>query len=435
MCKEIMVVLKIKKVLVQMIYKVIRLIKPLLMLFIPAHKRNELKRKFLSLSSSSSRERTIESLQFIKGINLIGFSRAEMGIGESCRIAANSMNAADIPFGIINFIGTNSARMGDMTWVHKEITSPIYSINIFHINAEQMPELNAIYSDSFFKNRYNIGVWHWELPDFPDEWMGSFQFVDEIWAPSTFVAESISLKSPVPVVKIPHSIEVKIASPRTRAYYNLPEDVFLFLTMYDVRSFQERKNPEASIRSFQLAFKPDNMSVGLVIKVNSYKANTHEMDKLNKLISDYNNIYIMDETLSRNDVNALLFVSDCFISLHRSEGFGLGLAEAMYLGKPVIGTNWSSTTDFMKSNNSCPVNYRMISVGKDYGPYKAYQQWADPDIEQASEYMKKLVIDPDYYHTVASQGEKYIKQYYSPKYIGEMMNRRIDYIRKWRFGG
>lgn len=358
-----------------------------------------------------------------------------MGIGESCRIAAKSMDAADIPFGIINFTGTNSARMGDTTWVHKEITSPIYSINIFHINAEQMPELNVVYGDSFFKNRYNIGVWHWELPDFPDEWIESFQFVDEIWAPSTFVAESISLKSPVPVVKVPHSIEVKITSPRTRSYYNLPEDVFLFLTMYDVRSFQERKNPEASVRSFQLAFEPDNMSVGLVIKVNSYKASTGEMDKLNKLIRDYKNIYIIDETLSRNDVNALLLASDCFISLHRSEGFGLGLAEAMYLGKPVIGTNWSSTTDFMKSNNSCPVDFRLISVGGNYGPYKAYQQWADPNIEQASEYMKKLVIDPDYYHTVASQGEKYIKQYYSPKYIGEMMSRRIKYIRKWRFGG
>src|SRR5690606_35232661 len=110
--------------------------------------------------------------------------------------------------GILNFIGTNSARMQDLTWSHREIESPLHSVNLFHINAEQMTEVYSHYGNSLFQERYNIGYWHWELPDFPDEWIDNFDLVDEVWVPSTFVADSIAMKSPVPVVKIPHSIKV-----------------------------------------------------------------------------------------------------------------------------------------------------------------------------------------------------------------------------------
>lgn len=151
-----------------------------------------------------------------------------MGIGESCRIAAKSLSAADIPFGIINFTGTNRARMTDLSWTEKEIDRPIFNVNIFHINAEQMTEVYAAHGNSIFQNRYNIGYWAWELPDFPDEWCDSFQLLDEIWVPSTFVNNSIAIKSPIPVVTIPHSIEVLITQPRNRAYFKLPEDVFSF---------------------------------------------------------------------------------------------------------------------------------------------------------------------------------------------------------------
>src|SRR5690606_3930186 len=149
-------------------------------------------------------------------------------------------------------------------------------INIFHINAEQMMEIYATYGNSIFDNRYNIGYWHWELPDFPDRWIENFNFVNEVWVPSTFVAEAISLKSPVPVVKIPHSIIVNIEQQRDREYYALPNDAFIFLTMYDINSYSERKNPQASIKAFQRAFKNNDLSVGLVVKVNLKNADSKE---------------------------------------------------------------------------------------------------------------------------------------------------------------
>ncbi|GGI46262.1 glycoside hydrolase [Paenibacillus marchantiophytorum] len=362
------------------------------------------------------------------GVNLVGYSRAEMGIGESCRIAAKSLNAENIPFGIINFEGTNSSRMSDTTWQHKEIKSPLYNVNIFHVNAEQMMEIYSSKGNEIFDNRYNIGYWHWELPDFPDEWIENFRFVDEVWVPSNFVLESISMKSPVPVVKIPHSIEVKIQSERTRQYFNLPEDPFLFLCMYDAHSYQERKNPEAAIIAFKMAFLPEDLSVGLVIKVNNSRSTPSEIKHLEEMIQDYRNIYLLKETYVRNDVNALLAVIDCFVSLHRSEGFGLGLAEAMYLGKAVIGTNWSSNIDFMKHDNSCLVDFKLINLGEDHGPYQSYQYWADPDVNHAAFYMRKLAEDKDFYDVIAQNGEKTIKEQFSPQAIGTLIRKRLKYI-------
>ncbi|WP_232510204.1 glycosyltransferase [Paenibacillus crassostreae] len=420
------------------LYKFGILTKPVLKRIFPSSLIQRTKKRLLKSAfpiDNNKKGFSNNEVLYIEGVNLLGYARAEMGIGESCRIAAKSMDAVDLSFGILNFTGTNSARMSDLTWAKKEISEPIYNVNIFHINAEQMIEVYAHYGNTIFQNRYNIGYWHWELPDFPDEWQESFSLVDEIWAPSTFVVDSIAMKSPVPVVKIPHSIEVNINEIRDRAYFNLPERTFLFLSMYDLKSYQQRKNPQASIKSFQLAFQPDDVSVGLVIKVNSATRPSQELDELYSLIGNYKNVYLIEKTLSRNDTNALIFVTDSYISLHRSEGFGLGLAEAMYLGKPVIGTNWSSNTDFMDHSNSCLVDYNLIKLNHNHGPYKAYQHWADPDVEHASRYMRKLCEDRNFYKEISLKGEQDIKRNYSPQVIGEMIEKRLQYINLWKFGG
>lgn len=429
-------VLKIKSVLYRITYKIAVVFKPLIVRLLPQGLRQRAKKMLLRKAfpiEKTSRNQPKTNLS--KGVNLIGYSRAEMGIGESCRIAARNLYAAEIPFGILNFIGTNAARMLDLTWSHKEVENPLHSVNLFHINAEQMTEVYAHYGNSLFQERYNIGYWHWELPDFPDEWIDNFNLVDEVWVPSTFVADSIALKSPVPVVKIPHSIKVDIEEPRNREYYHLPENAFLFLSMYDVKSYKERKNPRASLEAFKSAFAPDDQRVGLVLKVNSFKSGQAELELLDSLIEDYQNIYLIKHTISRNDINSLLSLTDCFVSLHRSEGFGLGLAEAMYLGKPVIGTNWSSNIDFMDSGNSCLVDYTLISLGEDYGPYKGYQYWANPDIGHAAEYMKRLVSDKDFYQSIALAGQKHILEHYSPEAVGKLIQKRLDYIYLWKFGG
>lgn len=418
------------------LYKAAVSMKKVASLFLPVSFMQRVKSYLLKLAfpvEKTNRDRGKSAVK-AEGINLIGYARAEMGIGESCRIMARSLTADDLPYGIINFEGTSRARMNDFSFKHKEINMPMYDVNVFHINAEQMVEVYAHKGEGLFHKRYNIGYWHWELPDFPERWIKSFSLVDEIWAPSTFIADAIALKSPVPVVKIPHSIEVNIEEPRNRAYFGLPDDPFVFLGMYDVNSYQQRKNPQAVIEAFKLAFKPNDWHVCLVIKVNVVNSESKEMKELQNSIRGYENIRLIKEVLTRNDINGLLSVCDSFVSLHRSEGFGLGLAEAMYLGKPVIGTNWSANKDFMTADNSCPVDYRLVRLEETYGPYESYQHWAEPDVMHASQYMKRLVQDDEYRQTIAKRGQQTIHTEFSPTKVGELVQKRLNYIRLWNGG-
>ena len=428
---DLRMVLHIRITVFRLLYRLAILMKGFLAPLIPVHVRYRIKSKLLGLAQPKSKGKTSTVLAKDEGINLIGYARAETGIGESCRIAARNLDAAGIPFGVINFTGTNSARMEDLSWSHKEFKEPLYDINLVHLNAEQIIEIYSEFGPQLFGGRYTIGYWHWELPDFPDRWLKSFSLVDEVWVPSSFVADSIAEKSPVPVVKIPHSVRVVISKPRDRAYFGLPADRFLFLCMFDLNSYQARKNPQAAIEAFNTAFRDRSANVGLVLKINGCINNQKDFRKLQEAVRDFDNIYIIAETLTRNDTNALMNTVDCYVSLHRSEGFGLGMAESMYLGKPVIGTAWSGNIDFMTPFNSCLVDYCLVQLGATYGPYEAFQYWAEPDVEHAAYYMKRLVEDRNYYDRLSEAGKKDIFERYSPEIVGKQIKKRISYIRKY----
>jgi glycosyltransferase involved in cell wall biosynthesis len=323
----------------------------------------------------------------------------------------------------------NPGRADDLSWAHKEIRRPKYTVNILHVNADSMKTVRKHYGRELFRHRYNIGVWHWELPVFPDEFVRSFQYVDEVWAPTRFILDSLAPKSPVPLVRIPHGIEVRVPTGMSRSAFGLPEDRFLFLSMYDTLSFQERKNPLAAIEAFQRAFGREDARVGLVVKVSNSRVNPEEIVKLQEKIDGHPGIYLLDAIFDRPAANALMNAADCFVSLHRSEGFGLGLAEAMYLGKPALGTGWSGNADFMNADNSCPVGYRLIRVGRDLGPYRADQLWADPDIEHAVWYMRKLVNDESWRSGIALRGQRTIREEYSPAVVGRMIKKRLKRLK------
>jgi len=359
-----------------------------------------------------------------KGTNLIGYSRAEMSIGEICRIHARSLDESSIPYCVLNFNENSVFRNSDKSLVDKEVLDPLYKTNIFYVNADSTKKSYDFFGDQVFNNRYNIGYWSWELPEFPKTFIGSFNYVDEVWVPSNFVLDSVSRWAKVPVIKIPHPISIEVSN-LNREYFNLPEDKFLFLFAFDILSIFERKNPMAVIKVFKDTFK-DNSNVCLVLKINNSKYKPEEM----KLIEDSinNNIYILKDTLSKIEVNSLINLCDCFISLHRSEGFGLLLGEAMYLGKPVIATNWSGNIDFMSESNSCPVKYNLTKLNRTYHPYEKGSTWADPDIEHAMYYMKKVVEDKEFYNTIGSNAKTYIKNNLSTKYVGSLIKQRLNFL-------
>lgn len=359
------------------------------------------------------------------GVNIIGYIRSEHGIGESARLCAQSVAAAGLQFALCDFNAGSSTRTGDARWEAKLGADNPYPVNVFHVNADQMTLARETFREPFFRDHYNIGYWHWELPDFPDRFQSGFAFVDEIWVPSLFVLETVSAKSPVPVVRIPHSIAIDVDSTVERGKFGLPKDKFLFLTMYDMHSAQGRKNPHAVVSAFRRAFR-DRNDVALVIKVQNTSSYPDEFRQLRTEIGDSASLFVIDQTLTRNEVYELEMLCDCFVSLHRSEGFGLGLAECMYLGKPVIGTNWSGNVDFMNVRNSCPVDYEIITLDRDFGLYyKKGNRWADPDIEHAAWYMVKLVEDVPWRQLIAMKGMETIRNRFSPTQVGTLIRNRL----------
>ena len=297
---------------------------------------------------------------------------------------------------------------GDHSWENRLSKELPYDVNLIHINPHELGLAFIQQDASVWNYRYNIGYWLWELEEFPDEWIPCFQCLDEIWAPSEFICNAIRKKTTLPVRCMPYYVDVHIGTIYDRKHFGIPEDKFLYLMMYDQSSCMERKNPIGVLNAFKMAFEKENENVGLVIKINNPTPESRK--QIRSVLDGYTNVYLIEETLSRDEVNSLTKCVDVVVSLHRAEGFGLVLAEAMLLGTPTVATNWSSNTEFMNENVACMVDYELITIEKDMPPFKAGNRWADANLDQAAEYMKKLYEDKEYYEMIRKNAKEYAKE-------------------------
>ena len=367
------------------------------------------------------------------GINVVGWFKAELGIGESARLAAKALKATDIPYSLVPLKVNCLASQGDRSLENELDDKNPHPVNVFHIDAPQSPDIDHHHGPRFRAGKYNIAYWAWELPDFPDRWIKHFRHFDEIWTPSNFVRDSIAMKSPVPVVTVPHCIDFPVPTKDYRSELGLPQDKFLFTFAYDLNSYQERKNPKAVIEAFRLAFSGSDRAadVGLVIKIHSTKNNEDHYRELQELLRDVPGFYLVDRTLSREATYGLMKACDCYVSLHRAEGFGLTVAESMFLEKPVITTNWSATTEFANASNACPVAFTLKRLERNFGPYEKGQVWADPDPEDAARHMQRMVADPEWAAQLGSRARQTIIDLYSPQRIADIYRRRLRAIALW----
>jgi glycosyltransferase involved in cell wall biosynthesis len=358
---------------------------------------------------------------------VIGYARSEHGVGQSTRAFVSALDAAGITSSVINFNEGNLSRTEDATLEQRLVAEPTHGINVFHVNADQMT-VAEMHLPSHVFERFNIGYWAWELPEMLDEHLSGFRRVNEVWVPSTFVQDAISKKSPVPVLWIPHAVRFNASAENGRQRFGLPSDSFLVLTMYDFSSIQERKNPAATLDAFDRAFGRDGSRATLVIKTQNADFHPQEVAALRERLAGRGDVVWINRTLSRQDVYDLLASCDAFVSLHRSEGFGLALAEAMFLGKPVIATNWSGNTDFMRPDNSFPVNYQLVRLERDFSVYRAGQMWADPDIEHAAWLLRQAMEDGPLRAKIARQAMRTIREEFSPESVGRRVRDRLNYL-------
>lgn len=329
----------------------------------------------------------------LPGANLIGYARGEFGVAETLRAVARALEHRKYPFGIFN-LETGKASSDNDHSVDSYISdSPHFTINAFFINADQMPTVRARLGRTLFSRHYNIGFWAWELERFPRDWRAAVNLVDEIWTPSRFVQRAIGSATSKLIVTVPPTISPEPPTGIDRLYFGLRPEDFIFLFNFDFNGFMARKNPHAVVRAFRQAFHDASDPARLILKSSNGNRFPRQLAALGQEIGGDPRIELRDGFLSRHEISGLQNAADCFVSLHRSEGFGLGLAESMFFGKPVIATRYSGNLDFMNDENSLLVDCTMTDVKRGEYPHWRGQRWADPSIGHAATLMRSVYDD------------------------------------------
>lgn len=364
----------------------------------------------------------------IYGLNIAGFLKYANGLGAAARGTADAVMHANIPHTLIN---VKLCDTEEVNWAESSNISNDnkYWFNYIHVNGESMHSVFQQFGSRFFEEKFNIGCWVFEQTQLPSDWANiANSFLNELWTPTDFVLDIFAKNVTIPVTKVPyvvdlHSNKLSEAAAQTKLHSN----AFNFLTSFDYGSVFERKNPIAVVNAFQQAFKK-NKDVRLVIKcARSFLAH-EEHKRLVKSIGNDRRITLIDQFFNEESFYTLLAHCDCYVSMHRSEGFGLPIALAMYLKKPVIATGYSGNMDYMNASNSYLVDYKMIKLKQDYGIFRKGTTWAEPDIEHASELMVNVYRDPVEARRKGLEGSRTIKNLYSKEAVAKTIVARLSYL-------
>jgi glycosyltransferase involved in cell wall biosynthesis len=334
------------------------------------------------------------------GVNVSGYFKGEFGVGQSGRLIARAAFASGLPVSVIGNEKTESRQEEVFDTGNSDVYFPV---TIGVVNADQFPLWVSDLPSEVRLGSKIIGVWAWEIESFPKRFFQAFDLVDEIWAVSEFVKRSIQphTKKPVHVVPTP-IISPEISEKLDYASIGLNDDDEFNLFIFDFMSVVKRKNPSDLVSAHKQAF-PEGDGPKLVIKAINGNLHATDHEKLIYSASNRDDIIILDKYVSRQQLHSLVNECQTYISLHRSEGYGLTIAEAMSLGKPVITTGYSGNLDFMNSNNSILVPFKLVPVGDDAYPYDKNAHWAQPDLGFAADAMRELHQDPELRIRLGSQ--------------------------------
>jgi hypothetical protein len=324
------------------------------------------------------------------GVNLFGHLHAQLGVGEDARCAAAAMVAAHIPHVLIDAPVGADIGLEPHAFVAPIVEAPVHATNVFVMSAFETFRYFCVNGSGAWAGRRTICVWPWELPLWPETLEFCYLLADEIWAISAFVRGAFELTSPVPVVTMPSAVTIPEVSP-DRVPFGLPDHAYVFVTLFDFNSGYNRKNPRAAIAAFREAFPigesqpaADKRDVLLVVKAMRASTAPRLWEDLQRVAGGDPRICFIDESWPRSRTMALLAACDCLVSLHRAEGFGRPIAEALLLRKTVVATYWSGNLDFCACGEQLFVEARMNPVGpRDYR-WGADQSWAEPDPSAAA---------------------------------------------------
>ena len=365
-----------------------------------------------------------------KTVLFIGYAEAALGLGVSFRSMLMALENSSIPFSLYPFnVNVETRRVGSFLEHRYDLTG-YHEINVVYIGVDQLPRLYETLHVRMTRAKYNILRTYWEFSQIPQDWANFLQEIDELWVPNSFVADAFRGVFKRRITIIPVHIDVSRKVIYYRSYFGLSESTFLFLFSFDYYSGTARKNPIGVLRAFAKAFPDRRQNVGLLIKsVGPIELDAAVSQQLAMAAHDDSRVHVMHTQMERDEILSLIEQADCYISLHRSEGFGMGMAEALAFGKPVIGTDFSGNQEFLTPQTGFPIPCTMRELLPGEYPAGENQFWAEPDLEVAAEQMQRVFTDREECDRRGSAGKRLIASRYAGEAVAHSINARLREIR------
>ena len=364
-----------------------------------------------------------------KAALFVGYVEGSLGLGQAFRNNLLAAQAVGLPFGIFPFrVGIETRLLGPFMQEHYDEIHP-YDLNIIVVAADQMPNVLNSIDGRLLNNSYNVLQTFWELPRAPRDWRWVLSSINEIWAPNKFVADAFRPVFSGPITLIPPVVHVGEGPFPSRHHFGMDANRFYFMFSFDYYSSPHRKNPIGAIEAFQRAFPNGKENVGLIIKSNgNVQDNLDVKTVVAQAAAADPRIVVVEKSMPRAEILGLIRACDAYVSLHRSEGFGMGIAEAMSFGRVVIATDFSGSTDFVTPETGFPVQFTLRHVADHQYQWSDKQMWAEPDMDSATAAMETAWRFPDLARERASAGQRLVRQRYGLVTVGEIMKTRISYL-------
>lgn len=367
------------------------------------------------------------------GVNVFADARATTGLAESARRHSLALVEAGVPMTFTEFNTRAPNRSLAISRTIADLRSgKDYPVDLWLVNLNEFALIPPSALD-----RYTIGLWAWELPEVVSQTLTQLPRLDELWVLSSFVGEAFRTVTDIPITVVPCVVPEITGVTADRARFGIPDDGIAVLFTFSASSSDARKNPWAVVEAYRQAFPPEERGTKahLVVKVVDLEVFPELGAALTEAVNSVGGT-IISEHLTRHEMDTLLATCDVYVSLHRSEGFGLGMAEAMSLGKAVVATGFGGNTDFMPPGSAAVVGYRprIISerdhrFGAAFGDwYQAGQLWADPDVGQAARWLRRLATNEPLRQQMGERAARAIREICSPQAVGALMARRLAEI-------